>query len=167
MKWAIIIMIFLSLVGSVMWVMPTPRQKYQAKLRQDAKALGFQPQLVRLTAPRASGEMDADVYNVMGYRLLCQQEGAAKRYTTPWHVFRVKAQANIGLPPNWCWQQGEGQLKEQQLQDLYKVLNALPEGVTSVESTPIHLTAFWDEEGGMEQLAEIKEQLKLLIERGL
>ena len=165
MKWAIIIVVMLSLIGSIMWVMPTPRQRFQAQLRAKAKPMGFQVQMVRLTAPRAAGEVDAEKYSVMAYRLYRHNmDKKTAALLQPWHAFRVEAIANDGLPDGWSWGFGEGVLSEASQQLLKEVIDALPTGVSSIESTPIHVTAHWDEEGTFDDLELIKTQLDRIVE---
>lgn len=163
MKWAIIILIMLSLIGSMMWVMPSPRQRFQAELRARAKPIGFQVQMVRLTAPRAKGEMEAEQYAVMAYRLpRTNMDKKSAQRLAPWHAFRVNALANEGLPEGWSWGVGERVLDDAALSLLTDVIAQLPKGVSSIESTPIHVTAHWDEEGKLEDLELIKAQLSRL-----
>lgn len=165
MKWAIIIVVILSLVGSIMWVMPTPRQRFQAQLRAKAKPMGFQVQMVRLTAPRATGEVDAEKYSVMAYRVYRHNlDKKTAGLMQSWHAFRVDAIANEGLPEGWSWGFGEGVLSEESQQLLKEVIDALPAGVSSIESTPIHITAHWDEKGSFDDLELIKTQLDRIVE---
>ncbi len=165
MKWAIIILIMMSLIGSIMWVMPTPRQRFQADLRTKAKPKGFQVQMVRLTAPRATGQMDAEHYSVMAYRLpRLNIDKKTARTLQPWHAFRVESIANTGLPAGWSWGFGENVLDDAGLNLLKEIIDALPSGVSSIESTPIHVTAHWDEEGTVEDLDLIKAQLMRIMD---
>ncbi|MGH1463137.1 MAG: hypothetical protein ACRBB6_14000 [Neptuniibacter sp.] len=167
MKWMIIIMIMMSLVGSMMWVMPTKRQKYQAALRMKAKTLGYQVQLERVTAPRAKGEMDAETRDMTAYRLIRhglnkQEKNAFKS----WKIFRVESISDTDLPPGWSWGSGERTLKPVQLEHLSEVLAKLPNGVFSLESTPIHIGMYWDEEGGDNALQELKVLLETFMDEG-
>ena len=165
MKWAIIILVMMSLVGSMMWVLPSKRERFQAQLRAKAKPLGFQVQMVRMTAPRAKGETEPRQYSSMAYRLprLNVNKKTANQIE-PWHAYRVESVANTGLPAGWSWDFGENVLSESALQLLAEIIDALPDDVTSIESTPIHATAFWDEHGSLEDLELIKGQLERILE---
>lgn len=166
MKWMIIILIMMSLVGSMMWVMPTKRQKYQAALRLKAKALGYQVQLERLTAPRAKGEMEAEARDMTAYRLI--RQGLSKQEKNAfnsWQIFRVSSIADIGLPQGWSWRHGEKTLSNSQLEELNSIIEKLPEGVFSLESSPVYIGAYWDENGGDEVLEQLKELLETFIEK--
>ncbi|SFG12228.1 hypothetical protein [Neptunomonas qingdaonensis] len=165
MKVFIIVVVVMSLLGSFMWMMPTQREKFQAQLRLKAKKEGFMVQLVRLTAPRAEGEMDGNVRNTPAYRLprsnLDKREVSAM---APWQIFRVKAIANEGLPEGWSWKLGERVLSEPQLRVLNEAISMLPSDVMALESTPVNVTAFWNESSGEEQLAMLKASLEKLIQ---
>ena len=163
MKWMIIILIMLSLIGSMMWVMPTKRQKYQAVLRSKAKTMGFQVQLEMVTAPRAKGEMEPESRTMTAYRII--RNGLSqdqKRTFRTWQVFRIESMADTGLPPGWSWSEGEGLLSPEQLKGLEELINNLPAGVFSIESTPVYAGVFWNEEEEEGVLEVIKDQLDYL-----
>ncbi|WP_027859129.1 hypothetical protein [Marinobacterium jannaschii] len=164
MKWLIIAAVTMSLVGSMMWVMPSKRQRQQADLRTRARSLGFQVQLSRITAPRAEGESEAEHYNTAGYRLLRIGENGKKVQTEPWHIFRVRSVRNEGLPEGWSWSVGERLLSEGQLDILRDMLSQLPQGISSVESTPLYVTLYWDERGEESDLEQLKVQLQRLLD---
>ncbi|NVK41314.1 MAG: hypothetical protein HWE39_08720 [Oceanospirillaceae bacterium] len=165
-KWAIIVLIMMSLVGSVMWAMPTRRQTEQGHLRARARTLGFQVQLVTLTGPRASGEAEAEEFRRPAYRLLRQGVDARVRERLqPWRVFRVRSLAREGLPDGWSWTIGERQLGAGQLKQLAAVLETLPGDVVAVESTPIHVSALWGEHGSVEDLERIRDGLQQIIKQ--
>ncbi len=165
--WGIVVLIMLSLVGSMMWAMPSPREKAQALLRSKARTLGLQVQLVRLTAPRATGESEAEEFERAAYRQLRSGLSAAQRERlVPWQVFRIRSLACDGLPDGWSWKQGEGILMPAQLEVLADALQALPEDVVALESTPIHVSAFWRERGGVEALEAINMTLQRIASKG-
>ncbi|WP_372739162.1 hypothetical protein [Neptunomonas sp.] len=165
MKIFIIVFVVTSLLGSFMWMMPTQREKFQAQLRLKAKKEGFMVQLVRLTAPRAEGEMEGNVRNTPAYRLLrLNLDKREVNAMLPWQVFRVKAIANEGLPEGWSWKLGERMLSASQLQVLHEAISLLPSDVVALESTPVYVTAFWNESSGDGQLAMLKASLEKLIQ---
>lgn len=167
MKWMIIILIMMSLIGSMMWVMPTPRQKYQAALRMKAKTQGFLVQLEKVTGPRAKGEMEPVSKDMTAYRIL--REGLSrdeKNSFKTWQVFRIESIADIGLPAGWSWLDGERTLSDAQLEQLCEIIAKLPAGVFSLESTPIHVGVYWDEEGGEEVLDDLKGLLQQIAKSG-
>lgn len=160
MKWMIIVLIMMSLIGSMMWVMPTPRQKYQAKLRLKAKTKGFIVQLERITAPRAKGEMDPQERDMTAYRVLRHDKDET---LTPWKIFKVESIADTGLPPGWSWAEGERTLSAEQLERVAALIADLPEGVFSIQSSPVHFSVYWDEEGGEEVMDAMYERVMQVV----
>lgn len=163
MKWTIIVLIMMSLVGSMMWMMPSPRQKMQAKLRLRARNLGLQVQLVRLTAPRAEGEMEGETTTVPAYRMMRTNiDRKQADMHVGWQIHRVRAVACDGLPEGWSWAWGEGDLNDQQLSVIAEAIECLPEDVIALESSPVQLSAFWQEDSGEQNLDGIKSVLETL-----
>ncbi|GGO75859.1 hypothetical protein GCM10011348_01650 [Marinobacterium nitratireducens] len=164
-KWTIIVLIMMSLIGSVMWAMPTRRQTEQAQLRSRARTFGFQVQLVTLEGPRASGEAEPEEFRRPAYRLLRHGvDSRVRERLQPWRVFRVRALSCDGLPDGWSWTIGERMLDAGRLELLAEVLQSLPHDVVAVESTPIHVSALWGENGGVDELERIRDGLQRIIE---
>jgi hypothetical protein len=163
MKWFIIILVMASLLGSVMWVMPSPRQRHQGRLRLKARQMGIHVQLVRVSFPRASGELEGEDRTLAAYRFartnLEQKERSGWRC---WEVLRVETWNNKGLPDHWSWGKKVAVLEPAECEQLSAVLQQLPQGVLGVESTPLSLTVYWDERGDevmLEQLAALIQPL--------
>lgn len=165
MKWMIIVLIMMSLIGSMMWVMPTKRQKYQAALRLKAKSQGFLVQLEKVKPPRAKGELEADLRDMTAYRILrhglSQKE---KNAFNDWQIFKVAAVANIGLPEGWSWASGERSLSDAELDKLNALITTLPDGVFSIESNAVYMGVHWDEEGGEQTMQDMYGDLQKFTE---
>ena len=166
MKWTIIILIMLSLIGSMMWMMPSQRQKYQAKLRMRAKTMGYQVQLARITGPRAEGEVEPDTVTVPAYRLMrTNMDRKESEALKAWQVFRVRSIASDGLPDGWSWSYGEGELSDSQLALLAEILPSMPADVVALESSPVQVSVYWQEgeEEDLEILGSLKEELDKIL----
>lgn len=164
MKWLIITLVVSSLIGSVMWVMPSPRERFQANLRLKARALGFQVQIAQLAMPRQKGEMDAETLSVPVYRQIrTNLSSQQKDNWLSWHVCRAETLAQEGLPEGWSWISGEGRLAAGPLEKLCQTLDSLPADVIALESTPIHLNVFW-REGDEASLERINHAIDPLID---
>ncbi len=165
MKWTIIIVIMMSFIGSMMWMMPSPRERFQAKLRLHARSLGYNVQLARLTTPRAAGEVEPEIITVPAYRLMrSNMDRKESEALVPWQVHRVTSIASDGLPDGWSWAQGENLLDESQLAQIAEVLAVLPEGAVALESTPVQVSVYWHERGDMETLDLLKTQLQRIMD---
>lgn len=165
MEWLIITFIVASLIGSVMWVMPSPRQRYQAQLRMRARKLGIQVQLARVTLPRAKGELEPETVSVPAYRFIRDNlERSERDRWLGWEVHRLDLIDNEGLPEGWSWIKGQGSLPDAAVAQLGTLLNALPEDVVGVESTPLHLSLYWHEHGEADRLETLHSLVQPLLE---
>lgn len=167
MNLLIIVFVFLSLLGSIMWVMPTKRDRFLAKLRLQARPLGFQVQLIKLTYPREMGEVEARVVSAVIYRLL--RGTIAQDIHNTWNCWRVvkcTTNASDGLIKGWGWALGERTMNHEQLVHLNYILKNLPEGVYGLESTPVHVSAYWNERES-EELQNVERTLQEMISKML
>jgi len=163
----IIAFVVLSLVGSVMWVMPTKRDKHLAQLRMQAKRAGFQVQLTKLVYPREKGLIEQRKVSTVAYRLLRGKISQEEHHNWPsWRVAKCDTNACEGLIDGWGWAVGERTLATDKIAVLNDIITKLPEDVLGVESTPVHLSVFWSEQDAADML-EIKLQLERLIENSV
>ena len=170
MNWVVIVLIILAIIGSMMWMMPSPRQQMQAILRQHAMRQGFQVQITRLLLPRALGEAFGEERNAVAYRLPRLSGKRDKRdggkEPTPWQIFKLESHANDDLPSGWSWAKGEGLLPAQTLSLINALVEQLPEWVYGIESTPVSVSVYWEENGNQETVDLIKQQLQQLLDKG-
>ncbi len=163
MNYLIIAFVLLSLIGSVMWVKPTKRDRFLAALRMEAKRLGFQVQLLRLTYPREKGQVEPRKIPTIAYRLLrgkiAQQE---LNDWKSWRIIKCETNACEGLASGWGWVVGERTLSADLLTQLNGLLGQLPKDVIGLESTPIHMSAYWGEQVEDDMLI-IQQQLMEFI----
>ncbi len=172
MNWVVIALILLAIVGSMMWMMPSPRQRVQALLRQKAMRLGFQVQIARILLPRALGEAVADERDCVAYRIPRLSAASAQsrnpsKQSIPWQIFQLQSYATDGLPAGWSWSKGEGQLQNDALQLITELIAALPEDVYGLESTPVSVSVYWEERGTPETVEQIQQLLNRLVEAGV
>ncbi len=166
MNWLVIVLIMFAIMGSLLWVMPSPRQRVQALLRQRAMRAGLQVQLVRILLPRALGEALAEERHCVAYRLL-RGRNSARAQQPPWQIFQLPSHANVGLPDGWSWSKGENQLDPAALALIEELIPLLPKDVYGLESTPISVSVFWEERGTPETVVLIQTSLNRLLEAGV
>ena len=167
-KFIIVILVCFSLIGSVAWVMPTPLQRAQAKIRQLAMAKGLKIKVGKLQGPREQGEIAPDSYLATSYGLPRSKNqnraggsNAIKKAT--WEIFKAGGLNTKGLPQGWCWNRGEGALKPAQLSHLAQLIELLPNDVYALGVTPIGAQAYWYERATPEQLDDLEQVLKELV----
>jgi hypothetical protein len=167
-KTIIVILVCLSLIGSVSWVMPTTLQRAQAKIRQLAMSKGLQIKVGKLQGPREQGELAPESYLATSYGLLRPNNrdraggiSAIKKAT--WEIFKAGGLNTTGLPQGWCWNRGEGALNPEQLSDLAQLIERLPSDVYALGVTPIVVQAYWYEKATPQQLDDLENVLKELM----
>lgn len=167
MEWVISILVLLSLIGSVMWIKPSPRERMQSQMRLHARKAGLVVQLATLETPRARGETEPSQLRLTAYRRLRTEQARGRVPLGVWQVFRIENIASEGLPSGWSWKQGERSLAPAQLASLNQTLEALPRSVLALEGNPQQLSLYWREEGGCERVDQLAQQLRQLQEGGL
>ncbi|MDP6969105.1 MAG: hypothetical protein QGG88_08340 [Gammaproteobacteria bacterium] len=167
-KWLIVVLVVLSLAGSISWVLPTPVQRAQARIRKLAMQQGVQVRISKLQGPREAGEIAPESHLATGYGLArssAASKGMAKSHH--WEIFRARGLNTQGLPAGWCWNRGADALSATQLQVLTQLINRLPEDVYALGSSPINVTIYWHEKGTPEELDELVAVLNGLLDQSL
>lgn len=163
-KWLIVVLVVLSLVGSISWVMPTPVQRAQAKIRKLAMEQGVQVRIGKLQGPREQGEMAPDSHLATGYWL--PREGKATQVlanTHNWEIFKANGLHTTGLPQGWCWNRGQGALNDKQLQSLSDCIASLPKDVYAMGGSPMSAIIYWHEIGTPAELDDVVAVLNSML----
>ena len=109
MEWVISIAVILSLIGSIMWVRPSPREHVLSKIRLHARKLGFSVQIAHLETPRGKGQMEPEKIRVPAYRILRSDLSRDERdQWKTWQIFKTENVSNQGLPAGCRRGQGPG-----------------------------------------------------------
>lgn len=165
MEWVISIVVMLSLIGSIMWIRPSPRERMLSRIRLHARQLGFTVQIANLETTRGKGEMEPEKIRVPAYRMLRNDLSRdEKENWQSWQIFRTENVANQGLPEGWSWKRGEYELSDDTCQQITQLIQRLPSEVIALESSPIHFSVYWREVGGIEQLDAIHQALQPALE---
>ena len=150
MNYLIILFVVAVAVGPIFWMMPSPRQKRQAALRDYALSQGFQMKVCDLPqSHRAKVRKDQRQEGIV-YRLMVQPRGrkASLSHTDP---------ANYML----CQRENNEQT-DNCLPLLRQALNQLPEHIVALEYNRLWFGVYWQERGTEQDIAFIKSQLLLL-----
>lgn len=167
-KWLIVTLVVLSLVGSVSWVLPTPLQRAQAKIRKLAMQKGVQVRISKLQGPREQGEVAPDSHLATGYTLPRSSDAAkAMAKSHNWEIFKAKGLHTKGLPESWCWNRGEGALSVAQLAVLETLLATLPKDVYAVSASPIGVAVYWHEKSTPQELDNLIAFMQGLLDQSL
>lgn len=164
MEWVISIVVMLSLIGSIMWMRPSPRERMMSEVRLHARKLGFIVQIAQLETTRAKGEMEPEKIRMPAYRVLRNDISRdEKDRWISWQIFRTENVANQGLPIGWSWKRGEYQLSAEACVQICQLIEKLPPEVRALESSPMHFSVYWRETGGIEQLDAIHAAIQATL----
>ncbi len=167
-KWLIVALVVLSLAGSISWVLPTPVQRAQAKIRKLAMQQGVQVRIGKIQGPREQGEIAPESQLATSYNV--PRPSAASKQLSKyhhWEIFRARGLNTKGLPVGWCWNRGEGALSAQQTQALGLLIERLPTDVYALGASPVNVAAYWHENATPAELDELVGVLKDLIDQSL
>jgi hypothetical protein len=152
---AIIVMAITLIVGSMLWVLPSPKERRQMRLRQLAMDKGLRVQLTRIKDMGSPGKM----LDCVAYRL---SEGAHKSDRQNWKLFRTTEEWRMDING---WSFGKT-LKKENFPDIEAIkdcVTQLPEDCVVVESTKYAVSIYWNEQGDENTLVDIEEVLKKLL----
>jgi hypothetical protein len=154
--WIAMAFIALAIVGSVMWIRPSPRDQKLAKWRRDALVAGMKVRLQTLKAePKNSGIRD----DVPGVTYEWFNPEPNKTDKTTWAIVKVDAWLQEGLPQGWSWYGKEVSVDSEKIK---QIVDALPLEVNAIERTPISSRVIWNENGKEFDAVKLKEFLQNL-----
>lgn len=152
----IIVLAVILILGSALWVLPSPRQREQMNMRREAMLKGLQVKLTKIKDLEYPGEET----HCIAYRLARQREQGLKAQA--WMLYR-HAQSNEELQiPGWLYDRSEGAHRFGDVQPISELLAQLPDDVIAVQSSGSALSVYWNEQGVMDDVATILRVLTAL-----
>lgn len=143
--------VFSLVVGPIMWMQPSPRQKELAQIRMDARGQGLSPQIV--PTPEQITQIESDTVAKYSYYLRENKRTIirTKQIFTPHHN-------DAGLIIAWHDE------KEQVVTgELAEVMAQLPQSSYLLELVGNSASLYWKEAGGVDQLKIISETFLQLL----
>ncbi|NVK38265.1 MAG: hypothetical protein HWE18_10090 [Gammaproteobacteria bacterium] len=155
--WFAIILVTLVVVGSVVWIRPSPRDQKLAKWRRDAIVAGMKVRMQTLKAePKNSGIRD----DVSGVTYEWFNPQSDKKDTSSWAVVKTQGWLTDHLPEGWSWYNEIPANVE--AQKINEIINAAPYALNALERTPISSRIIWDENGAEFDAQVLKAYLQQL-----
>lgn len=150
-SWLPIIIVLFAValvIGPVMWLKPSSRDRKLAELRQRAAASGLAVQMQPL--PESQGEGNAAVY--------FSQWRNPRRLQTGWALVLQRLSHEMNFDGVWDWRKGR-EAPEAARQALKELLSSLPADTLAVFANDSGLGVQWRERSGDAGLASIQDSL--------
>ena len=145
MTYFIIFIVFALVLSPVMWMMPSPSQKRQMKLRSQAMSLGLSVKVCDLPQLERAKVRNEPVQQGIAYLLRWRASGAK---SDVFHHLVLRAE-----------QPGIAQGKDRLSATLQNVLVTMPGDVMALEYTSGGVSAYWREKGTVEDVDQIHQSL--------
>lgn len=150
----IIAMAIILILGSMLWVLPSPKERRQMKLRQLAMGNGLNVHLARIKDISSPGKM----LNCVAYRL---PKGSYKSYNPSWKLFRTTEEWRMDIK-GWSFDKTVEKEKLPDIETIEDCVTRLPDDCVVVESNKHSVSIYWSERGDENAVAGIEEVLKKL-----
>lgn len=150
-----VVMVFLALTGSLLWVMPSKAEKRMAEIRAYGIAQGMR--ITSISAPDLSVEGRIENKNKLytAYKL-----GVPRRKDAPEYILlRTTGESGYGLVDGWRWEKPEYRLTGNALTRLNDALLEMPPWTDLLAILPDGVAIGFDERGGHAQVDAVKALL--------
>ena len=158
----------LLVVGSMAWVLPSPRERAQMKLRQRAMALGIEVRLSKIDDPLLLGE----IYRCCAYRRNRPKKApqavsglfyraSSKSADNSANGPETQA-ADVLAPSGWRVKGSRLAARDPKFSAVFAILNRLPDNCRIVEINPLMAAIYWQEQGSEQDVETIRSVLEAL-----
>jgi hypothetical protein len=156
-SYLLVALLFSAMLASLMVFKPTRRQKQIIALRDEARRLGMQIQVV------ANVIVDQDVLDrsSVWYFLPWRAAQLEKLDTSYWLLLRDKNSHVRSDYPGWRWYGNKAPAAHRSA--IGKVMDELPEYVGGLSGDERGLGIYWREQGDFDKVCEIKENIDKII----
>lgn len=176
----IIICVTIALVvGPLMWLRPTPRDRQLERLRGHARSRGLNVSIREIPDPdprpqdrvSSGGKPLQPTRNVARYELPLRLPGSVEsRHAPDWEVIRlrhdvrseVEEAVSAGLLPGWRFSRPGLPLIESVVDRLSAALAGAPRGTAKVDGNAAALGLYWQERGAESEVDAIADLLESL-----
>lgn len=155
MVYVVIGLVLLLIIGPIIAVLPSQRQKEQMALRQLAMGLGINVELTSIPDPvpkqdkyvSSLGKPLDPILKVIAYRKARKMPDEWRRATmVNWSIERRLESDDDDLPANWCWvDERPATLPKEFVTHLSTTLAELPNDVERVDEMNRTLSVYWHE----------------------
>jgi|AntAceMinimDraft_12_1070368.scaffolds.fasta_scaffold34113_2 hypothetical protein len=170
MAYVIIIIVLLVIIGPILALLPSKRQKQQIQMRKAARDAGCSVALTRIDDPDPNpeayltntGKPLERVMAVVAYRRLRPRPGQRhQRSEIAWALNRQRGAQVDGLAPGWQWHDTRVTDLPPTLRGyLVDAVSSLPDDVIRVEEQKFIISVYWRERADSQGLAKLIDFLR-------
>jgi hypothetical protein len=170
MAYVIIIVVLLVIIGPILALLPSKRQKQQIQMRKAAMDAGISVALTRIDDPDPdpeaylsnTGKPLERVMAVVAYRRFRPRPDQwRQRPEIAWALNRHRGAGVDGLAPGWLWDSTAVVDLPRALHEyLVGMVDSLPDDVIRVEEQKFIISIYWRERATPEGLAKLIDFLK-------
>ena len=167
MVYVVIGLVLVLIIGPIIAVLPSQRQKEQMALRQLAMGLGINVELTSIADPvpkqdkyiSSLGKSLDPILKVIAYRKARKMPDEWRRATmVNWTIERRLESDDDDLPPSWCWvDERPATLPTEFVTHLGTALVELPIDVERVEEKNRTLSIYWHERDDSDAVRRIDQ----------
>ncbi|MFC3853086.1 hypothetical protein ACFOSD_09610 [Salinispirillum marinum] len=155
MNLGIIALIFFTMLGSLMWVMPNKAEKRLAAIRAYGISKGLRVTSIKAPDLSVEGRIDGKFKLYTAYKKgMPRQKGA-----TEYIVLRTTGESGYGLIDGWRFENPAFRLQGAELVRLNDALTQLPPWADLLAILPDGIAIGFDERGGNEQVDAVCDLL--------
>ena len=147
----IVLLAICLFVGSALWVLPSPKEKRQMRLRRQAMSKGIQVQLSQLADPKNPMEK----VHCVAYRLPLNSNRSA---IPSWLLYQPDMSHRSHIQ-GWSFADHGIQPDERLVAKLSPLIDKLPTDTLAIERTPVSVGLYWRERGEAQDVDLIHQAL--------
>lgn len=147
----IIVLAVCLILGSALWILPSPKEKRQMLLRRHAMSKGIQVQLSQLKDP----QNPLDKIHCAAYRLALAPD---KNKSRGWLLYQPELSYRSDVN-GWGFEIRPPVPDKNLLNQLSSLVEQLPAGILAIEQTPVSVAVYWRERGEISDVDRIYETL--------
>ncbi|MBU2863192.1 hypothetical protein KO489_05010 [Reinekea forsetii] len=137
----VIIVSMLVVVGSFMWMRPSPRDQYLSKIRSEALMTGFR--IGSMKVPDTSEEGRIGEVNCI-VTIYAKNLEVIKGRSVSYTVIRTSGESGIYLPDGWQWHERED-MPQALMEQVALLVKPLPLSITLITVSDSQSALSWDE----------------------
>ena len=152
----------LMIIGALLWVKPSPRDRRLAKLRMQAIAQGLSLRSLRIDDLSIEGRVHQRSLWVTAYGCRFQSPLCQPVY---WQLQRSSGTASAHLPKGWVWIEKPSPDQQAIAQQLAHWLRDMPDAIGGIALTSHDCSWVWDEHSSdfLDQLTTLTHKLESIL----